>query len=63
MNFSVTVTVNTWVAHCKNLKTESDSMLRNRSDLELMQQEHSTQNRIRTQLYGQTAILLLDSIR
>ena len=62
MNSSATVTVGTWVTHRKDSNSESDSMFQNESDLELMQQEHNPQDRIRKQLHSQTAILLLGSI-
>ena len=55
MNSSATVTVGTWVAHRKDSNSESDSMFQNESDLELMQQEHNPQDRIRKQLHSQTA--------
>ena len=59
---SATVTVGTCVTHCKGLKTKSNSMFQNGSNLELMQQEHNPQNQIKTQLHSLTAILLFDSI-
>ena len=62
MNFSATVTVSKWVAHCKDSKTESDSMFQNGFDLESMLQEHNPQNQIKMQLHSQTGILLLNSI-
>ena len=44
---SATVTVGTSFAHRKGSKTESDNTFQNESDLELMQQEHNPQDRIR----------------
>ena len=62
VNSSTTITVGTWVAHRKVLKTESNSIFQNGSDLKLMQQEHNSQDRIKTQLQSQVAIPELDSI-
>ena len=41
MNSNATVRVGTWVVHCKDLKTKSNSMFQNGSDLEPMQHEHN----------------------
>ena len=52
INSSATVTVSTWVTHCKGLKTKSNSMFQNGPNLKLMQREHNPQDQIRTQLHS-----------